>query len=364
MSPQCIVCGKKEEFFQRVCKACYLDSHPILKEKVDLDIVICQICGLLAFKGHWSKLFIEDVDLPAIHPQLIHLINQNWVFFYKPKEIIIEEIQKILNDEEELTNLEGSISITAQSDPFVPPITIKEDFVVNINWGDCSDCRTRLSGTYSSKLQIRNPSEVPPADLEAWGEEIDTLSQEFPLSDGKNPLFKLINLKNGLDALFRSRAAAQTIGRLFAKDKGGIMSTTTEFAGFNKSKSKEYPRKQVVLISLPSFQKGDYIQAEEQVFRIEGYNDFKVVYWDIKKNISKKITVKAFNDLKPKPLNEFEEYQIVNFEKNENLVQIMSLSNFENYYVSSADLENFSEGDSFWGIIYEGRILLKNYSKE
>ena len=363
MSPQCIVCGKKEEFFQRVCQSCYLDSHPILKEKVDLDIVVCQRCGLLAFKGHWSKLFIDDLDSPSIHPQVIHLISQEWDFFYKPKTIVIEEIQSNFNEEGELMSLNGLTSISATSDPFVPLITINEDFLANINWGECSDCRTRLSGTYSSKLQIRVPQEVSPEELETWGEEIDSLSQENPLSDGKNPLFKLITLKNGLDALFRSKASAQTVGRLFAKSKGGVLNTTTEFAGFDKMKSREYPRKQVVAVTLPKFRPGDYTQIKNQVFRIEGFHNFKVIYWDVEKNISKKIAVKTFNDLHPKLFDDFEEYQIINFEKTENLVQIMNLSNFDGQYVNSKELKGFSEGEIVWGIVYEGRILLRNHSE-
>ena len=204
---------------------------------------------------------------------------------------------------------------------------------------------------------------MSPEELETWGEEIDSLSQENPLSDGKNPLFKLITLKNGLDALFRSKASAQTVGRSFAKSKGGVLNTTTEFAGFDKMKSREYPRKQVVAVTLPKFRPGDYIQIKKQVFRIERFHNFKVIYWDVEKNISKKIAVKTFNDLHPKLFDDFEEYQVINFEQTEDLVQIMNLSNFDGQYVNSKELKGFSEGEIVWGIVYEGRILLRNHSE-
>jgi NMD protein affecting ribosome stability and mRNA decay len=359
MTPQCIVCGKKEEFFQRICQSCYLESHPIIGKKADLDLVICQRCGLVAFKGHWSKHFIDDLDTSTVHSSLIHLISQEWEFNYKPKTKGILDLSSEMNEEGELMSLNGIISISASPDPFVPLITITENFTIDINWGECSDCRIRLSGVYSSKIQIRVPQEVSLEVLERWGEEIESLSEEFPFSDGKNPLFKIITLKNGLDALFRAKSSAQTVGRLFAKNRGGVLNTTTEFAGFDKSKSKEYPRKQVVSISLPKYGIGDYLQVEDQIYRIEGFYNFNIMCRDVLKDISKKFSIKSFNELNPKIFDDFEEFQVINFEKTENLVQIMNLSNFNNQYVNSQDLQGFSEGEIVWGIIYEGRFLPK-----
>ncbi len=360
MSPPCIVCGVDEEFFQHLCQSCYLESNPILKEKVDLEIVICLSCGLLAFKGHWSKFFINDLDSPKIFPKITSFIQQEWKFFYRPTKIEIQNMLQEYNENDELESINGNVIISASPDVFVPLITITEDFSVNINWGDCSDCQTRSSGLYTSKIQVRSQKEIDPDVIDQWGDEIEKISKDFPLSDGKNPLFRLIQIKNGLDAMFRSRSAAQSIGRIFARDKGGLLHLTTEFAGFDKSKSKEYPRKQVVLIALPKYQEGDYIVIENQVFRVKGYSNFKIACLDVINNTIRRISVKTFDELDPKPLDRpFEEFQVVHFEKAENLAQIMNLSNFESQYVDSTELASLSEGDTFWGIVYEGRIILR-----
>ncbi|MCK4848825.1 MAG: hypothetical protein KAT16_07380 [Candidatus Heimdallarchaeota archaeon] len=360
MSKQCIECGKEREFFQHLCKSCYLESNPILKSKKDLSLVACLRCGLLSISGHWSKFYLNDLESVNIHAKLENLIFQEWKFYYRPKQLQIQSIEHVFNEVEELKAVKGTIDIIASPDAFVPLITISEDFIINIDWGDCTDCRTRLDGTYTSKIQIRSLHGVSQLQLETWGKEIELLSRDFSLSDGKSPLFKLINIKNGLDALYRSKTAANSVGRSFAKTKGGIVSVTTEFAGFDKSKSKEYPRKQVVVVTLPKFQVGDLLLLNKQIFRLKGFTNHKVSLWDIKKNSLKKFSAKKFNELEFKlHHSEFEEFQIINFELNEKVAQIMNLSTYDSQYVTSGELEGLTEGETFWGTVYEGSIILK-----
>ena len=363
MSPPCIACGVDEEFFQHLCQACYLESNPILKEKKDLELVICISCGLLSFKGHWSKFFINDLISRKIYSKLSNFVSQEWKFHYRPSKIEVIQTQQEQNEDEELVAIHGIVVISASPDPFVPLINVQEEFLININWGDCSDCQTRSSGLYTSKIQVRSRYDIPSEVLDKWGKEIDTISKDFPLSDGKNPLFRLIQIKNGLDALFRSKSAAHSIGRNFARDKGGLIHITTEFAGFDKSKSKEYPRKQVVSITLPRYREGDYIIIDKQILRVERYSNFKIACLDIMNKTQRRISIKTFEELNPRPLEmNFEEYQIIHFETAENLAEVMKLSNYDTQFVDSTELKVFTEGDTFWGIVYEGRIILKDQS--
>jgi NMD protein affecting ribosome stability and mRNA decay len=357
----CIECGEKEEFFQHLCISCYLETHPIVKSKQELSLVACLRCGLLSIGGQWSKYYLNDLESVSIHAKLENLIFQTWDFYYRPKKLEIQSIEHVFDEDEELKAEEGKINISASPDAFVPLITISEDFLIDIDWGDCTDCRTRLDGTYTSKLQIRSPHDISALQHETWGNEIEQLSKDFSLSDGKSPLFKLINIRKGLDALYISKTAANSVARSFVKNKGGVISITTEFAGFDKSKSKEYPRKQVVVITLPKFQVGDLLVLNKQVYRLNAFSNLKVSLWDIKKQILKKYSIKNFNQLEFTLLNlEFEEYQIINFELNENFVQIMSLSTYDSQFVELGELEGLSEGETFWGMIYEGSIILKN----
>jgi NMD protein affecting ribosome stability and mRNA decay len=364
MSVQCISCGDEEVFYEHLCKTCYLESNPILIDKSDLNIVICMRCGLIAFKGRWSKLFIDDLETEKIHPKISSIISQSWKFNYRPKEIKINEIKLKFNENEEIESINGFIQILASPDPFVPLLDIVEEFSINVSWGECPDCRTRLSGTYQSKIQVRTPYEVSKESLEEWGEEIDALSKDFPLSDGKSPLFKLITIKNGLDALFQAKTTAFSVAKIFSKEKGGITSVTTEFAGFDKSKSKEFPRKQVVLITLPKYKEGDLVIVGEKLFKVVSFSNYKIKCLDVFNKTEKRFSMKNFHEMNPKQLEmEFEEYQIINFEINENIAQIMNLITFENFFVGSEVLSNFHEGDIFRGIIYQGEIILKDPSE-
>jgi len=360
LSQRCIECGEEKEFFKHLCRTCYLESHPILKSKKDLSLVACLRCELLLISGHWSKFYLRDLESVDIHAKLENLIFQEWEFYYRPKKLKIQSLEHVFNEDEDLEAEKGTIDISASPDAFVPLITISEDFIIKIQWGDCTDCRTRLDGKYTSKIQIRSLHEVSPDQLETWGDEIELLSKDYSLSDGKSPLFKVITIKNGLDALYRSKTAANSVGRSFAKNKGGIISVTTEFAGFDKSKSRENPRKQVVVVTLPKFQEGDLIVLNKQIFRLKGFSNFKVSLWDIKKRILKKYNIKNFNELEFVPLySEFEEFQIINFELNEGFVQIMDLSTYDSQYVELGELKGLSEGETFWGMVYEGSIILK-----
>jgi hypothetical protein len=38
----------------------------------------------------------------------------------------------------------------------------------------------------------------------------------------------------------------------------------------------------------------------------------------------------------------------------------MSLSTYDSQFVELGELEGLSEGETFWGMIYEGSIILKN----
>jgi NMD protein affecting ribosome stability and mRNA decay len=364
MSSQCISCGEEEVFYQHLCRACYLDSNPILKKKLDLEIVACMRCGLIAFKDQWSKLYLNDLETSKIHSKIVNMISKVWKFNYRPKEINVDRLMINFNEEEKIESLIGSIQILASPDPFVPLLDVTEDFITNINWGECSDCRTRLSGVYQSKIQVRSPFEISEDTLEIWGDEIETFSSDFPLSDGKSPLFRLIYIKNGLDALFQAKTAAFSIAKLFSKDKGGIISVTTEFSGFDKSKSKEYPRKQVVLVALPNFQIGDLLIVEKRLLKVVSFSNFKINCLDVLNKSNKRFPIKKFIEMNPEFLeSDFEDYQLINFETNENLAQVMNFKTFQNFFVDSEELSNIQEGEIVEGIIYQGKIILKDPSE-
>jgi hypothetical protein len=114
---------------------------------------------------------------------------------------------------------------------------------------------------------------------------------------------------------------------------------------------------------LPKYREGDYVLINKQVFRGEGFSNFKVTCFDVMNKSFRRISTKSFEDLNPKSLElNFEEFQIIHFETGENLAEIMNLSNYENQFVESTPLKAFSEGDIFWGIIYEGKIIVKDQS--
>ncbi|MFX0209586.1 MAG: NMD3-related protein, partial [Candidatus Hodarchaeota archaeon] len=341
---------------------CYLESHPVLRNKKELTIIACTQCELLFAREQWTNLYISDLGKLSLNTWLSSLISREWSFYYRPKNIRISELS-VQNDEDNNPSIiTGIVNISASPDAFVPLMNISKDFSIHIDWGECTECRSRTMGQYASKIQIRSQKDVNEKQLNAWADEIESLSKSYLLADGKNPLFAVKFIKSGIDALFQSRAPASSVGRSFAKQHGGIINITTEFAGFDKSKSREFPRKQVVLINLPEFEPGDIMILNKNPVQIGSFKDFKVDYWDFKNKQWRTMPIKSFLNFKPKPkllTTESQEFQIVNFEREGKLAQIMNTESFETHYIDSSDLVGYSEGETISGILYNGTLLIK-----
>jgi len=328
-----------------------------------MHITVCERCELLFIKGKWSNFYLTDLEKNTnANAKLSTLFSQEWDFYYRPKDLVIQELIIHIDEESYKSVITGTIAISASPDIFVPLMRILEDYSIRIKWGECTECRTRLAGSYQSKIQIRSPKEVPTRQLEVWSDELKRISQSYSLTDRKNPLFKINFLKSGVDALFRSKPAANYICREFANKFGGIISVTTEFAGFDKSKSKEYPRKPVVLINMPKFNPGEMVLFNHQPIQILNYNS-KVEYWDFTKMSKEKIPIKSFLTADLMDLEkEVQHFQLVNFEEGGKLAQIMNTQTYEIIFVDSSDISHFSEGATFKGIFYNGK-LLRNQKK-
>jgi NMD protein affecting ribosome stability and mRNA decay len=349
-----------EVFFERLCQQCYLESHPVLESQKELSIVACLYCQLLSVREKWTNFYLSDIGKLSLNTWFSSLISREWSFYYRPKSIGINELSIQKDEDNNPSIITGMVSINASPDAFVPLMNIVKDFAIHIEWGECTECRSRKMGQYASKIQIRSQKEVNEKQLNAWADEIMLLSESYPLADGKNPLFALNFLKSGIDALFQSRAPASSVGRSFAKQHGGIISTTTEFAGFDKSKSREFPRKQVVLINLPEFEPGDIMIVNDNPVQISSFKDFKVEFWDFKKKQWRTMPVKSFLDSKPKILTiKSQEFQIVNFEQEGKITQIMNTESFETHYIDVSDIIGYSQGDILSGILYNGALLIK-----
>ena len=329
-----------------------------------MRITVCERCELLFIRGQWSNFYLADLGKNSnANTKLTTLFSQAWDFYYRPQDLVIQELSIHIDEESYKSVITGTLAINASPDIFVPPMSILEDYTIHIEWGECTECRTRLAGSYKSKIQIRSPKEVLTQQLEVWSDELKHISQSYSLPDRKNPLFKINFLKSGIDALFRSKPAANYIGREFIKKFGGIISVTTEFAGFDKSKSKEYPRKPVVLINMPKFSPGEIVLFNHQPIQILNYNS-KVEYWDYAKMSKEKIPIKSFLTADLMDLEkEVQHFQLVNFEEGGKLAQIMNTQTYEIIFVESSGISHFSEGATFKGIIYSGK-LLRNQKKD
>jgi NMD protein affecting ribosome stability and mRNA decay len=292
------------------------------------------------------------------------MVRQGWDFHYRPKKIIVHDLKLEVDEDGNPSTITGIVDISASPDAFVPLITISKQFEILIEFGECTECRTRLTGSYSSKIQIRSSRKVNSTHLEEWGAEIESISREYPLSDGKNPLFEIKILKSGIDAFFQARASANTVGRLFAKNNGGVVSMTTEFAGYDQSKSREYPRKPVVLINLPEFTEGDIVVINNHYpLQIASFRNKKVEFWDFTRKKWRKLPLKSFLTSRPKLLElDHNKYQIVNFEQEGAIAQIMNMNSFEIRYIDATEIADLSEGMTFEGMFFND-ILLRRQKK-
>ncbi|WP_455143164.1 NMD3-related protein [Candidatus Hodarchaeum mangrovi] len=364
MDSQCIICGKKEEFFKHQCKECYIEANPLIREKINLKIVSCIHCELIFINGHWKSFFLADVGSQKVDSALSKYIVKEWKFNYRPKDIILEDVHLSFNEDNIPISIIGRIHFFANPDIFSPLIEFNDNFEADINWGDCPDCRERFTDVYTSKIQIRSQKDESENTLKQWASEIENLSSNFPQSNGKNPLSKILFVKNGLDALFQTKPSASNVGRIFAKYYNGIVSITTEFSGFDKSKWKEYPRIPVVLINLPPFETGDFILINDNFLQIISSGDGKIEYWDFKRKKLEKIPIKSFIEGNPKKVDlDLTKYQLINIDPKENLGQIMDMLSFDLSYIDTFYIEDIQEGDEFSGIKFNG-IVFRNMKQK
>lgn len=338
-----------------------MTSHPVIQESSSLTLVVCGRCELISARRQWSTFYLAQIGNHEANQWLSSLVSREWVFHYKPTAVEVKEASIVFDKEEEdPIGITGTVDIQASPDAFVPLLKITELFQFKLEWGDCAECRGRVSGQYAGKIQIRTYQKLEPQKILEWDDELTALSQKHPLADRKNPLFRINILKNGIDALFRSRSPAAAVAREFARNRGGILSTTTEFAGFDKMKSREYPRKHVVLVDLPPFNIEDIVIYNGNPVQILGFRDFKVDYWDFRKNNRHRIPVKQFREASPQRLDqEFTRFQVVYFEQDQKIAQIMETTSFETQYVETRFLPDLSEGDTFFGIWISGFLLVK-----
>ena len=364
MEPHCIVCGKQEEFFEHQCKKCYIEANPLIKRRNDLTIVSCIHCELIFINGHWKKFFLADIGTLIVNSALSKYISKEWEFNYRPKEIILKNVNLNFNEENLPISISGKIHFFANPDNFSPIIEFIDSFDVTINWGECPDCHERFTESYTSKIQIRTQKDESETTLNHWASEIEKISANFPQSDGKNPLSKIVFIKNGLDALFQTKSSASSVSRIFAKNYNGLISITTEFAGFDKSKWKEYPRIPVVLINLPPFVIGDFILINENILQIISSGEGKIEYWNFSKKKLEKVPIKSFLEGNPKILDlDFKNYQLINIDLGENFAQIMDLVTFNLSYIDAFYIEDIQEGDEFSGVEFNG-IVFRNMKQK
>ena len=324
-------------------------------------MVVCLTCELILARKHWSNFYLGEIGNPETNRWLSSLIAKEWLFHYKPTSVEVKDAKLVLDEEEgDPIAITGNVEIQASPDAFVPLLKILEGIDIKLEWGDCAECRSRISGQYAAKIQIRTHQRFDPEKVPEWDEEITALSQNHPSADGKNPLFRIDVLKTGIDVLFRTRSPAGAVSREFSRNRGGILSTTTEFAGFDKSRSREYPRKHVVLVDLPPFHPGDFVIYNGNPVKILGFRDFKVDYWDFRKNNRYSNPVKQFREATPKKIEqEFTSFQLINFEDDRKIAQIMDTTTFDTQYVETRFLPDLSEGDTFFGVIISDLLVVK-----
>ncbi|MFW9778821.1 MAG: NMD3-related protein [Candidatus Heimdallarchaeota archaeon] len=363
---RCIACGLRTVFFQRMCKQCFLENHPIILDTKPLSVVVCGECGLLFAGKQWSTFFLDEIENPEVKQWFSSLILKLWRFQYKPTSLVVKEVETVIDEESrDPIAATGYVEIQASPDAFVPLLGSTEELYIKLEWGECTECRERASGRYNAKIQVRTHQRISPEHLSQWNEEITMLSQNYPLRDGKNPLFRINVLKTGIDALFQTRSPALAVAREFARNRGGILSTTTEFAGFDKSRSREYPRRHVVLVDLPPYEADEIIIYNGDPVQILGFRDFKVDYWDFKQSRHQSSPVKQFREATIQTVDqEFTRFQLVNFEHDNEMAQIMDTSTFETRFVEIRFLPRLSEGETFLGIWLSDILVVKRQEKD
>ncbi len=359
----CIRCGAEDDQFRYLCQNCYLQEHPIEISKKKFRIRVCMKCLKLGFRDKWftHKLneegFVINESLQDYFSKVLPLA---WKITQKHDILLLDlDVSGYGYDGEPIT-LEGMVQIQVDVDPFLPKVELEETFQCSIRWRTCEECQKIAQGSYQSKLQVRGV--LDDVDVHAIIHDIQSyVEQSTEKGSEKGQIIRIEEIKGGFDVYYDHRHLARKVAEMLAGKFGASVQETTEFAGFDRHKSKPKPRKHVTKVRLPPYRKGDLLYFNETIYQFLHHKSKKFWLWNYSVHQVEKFSIESLWEAQPVIISRLEHlrgFQVLNWSQDDDVTEIMDQESFQIFYVVSEEIPMRSRhpGAYFNGYIIEDAV--------
>lgn len=245
----CPNCGKPSELYDGLCKYCYINRNPLIREFERLDISICRKCSKVMVDNKSTKTTPKD----ALGKLLMRTIKPNRNFLMS--EVCLDSpLDTHVSDQELDVTLKGKVNSQ--------DITHKIKVPVKVISHICNKCQMPHLDYFEGIIQIRNVAEDEK-------DEIAELAQEESKREEKRHVYvtKIEVMKGGIDLFLTSQKHLQGVAKRLHKHFGGTLKIDEKLFTRDWTTSKDVFRVNATLL-LPEYRVGDIISTNDRLMRI------------------------------------------------------------------------------------------------
>ena len=253
MKKLCVKCGKRIAIFRGFCEKCYLESHPLMLGFRDINLKVCSNCNTAFVRNKW-------INYDNINDLVKNLIVEKIKVSPEVLKIDVEADIHLRKNPGIFVNSEAAVSLfsrlgknkTVTEEEYVLPVRIEVNY--------CNRCSLKGTQYFEGILQLRNPSD-----------DVMNFVRKKTGNVAEKGIFIMQEKKvrGGVDIYVSSKKFVQELGREVVREFGGELKINPQLFSRNKQTSRDIYRVNV-LVKLPDFKKGDFVEIEGNVCRIIG----------------------------------------------------------------------------------------------
>ena len=275
----CAICGKDiDETAPHfgMCLNCYLKENPLFVLPDQFILKLCNYCGKFAKKDTWIQSgSYETIEIikEAIEVLLLNQLKNT------------QNIQfKIIPTKESFTYSSNNLLISLDLNILGELIEdyhiySEQKLFVKVHYELCKNCSNLRGGTFfTSILQLR-VDEDRLKFLESVINELTNLVEKLFERDEKQYISNIIKQKNGFDLYLSTNELLNHIISYMKTNYHFGLKRTKKLVGRDHQRGKNIYRLKAVIRFLP-FNKGDYININNEVFYVEQITKKSVILRD------------------------------------------------------------------------------------
>ncbi len=337
----CIECGKdyspQNRFY--LCSKCLNKRYESGKIPKIIDIIICTRCNARKKKKSWLKSH-------SLNSSIIEVVTDEivWLKETSKRDVKICNLDSI-NPEDK--NIPIFLELKAELEGI--KISKKEEILIRIKKGLCSNCSKLTGGYYESVVQIRVSSKKRVKNAEKGGEYLIKSLQSLSLINPSIFISKTHSFPTGFDFYISDMRAAKALSFELAQEFGGKVVQSVKLMGM---KDGERLFRTTYLVRLPFFSVGDFIEIGTTPHKVLKFLKKSVICKNLENFRTKQISLKIVEKTRVVGRREMEAVVV---SKNEKEMQILDPETFETVTLIKPDIEI---GETVSVMRYEGRLYI------